>query len=126
MAKESVIVITEDELEPEEEPIITIKLEDVDEKSPIRVGLEDLTDDAAIIITEQDIAEGDMRTRFQSPLGRQFIAFVSAGLPDVFLKSQSELLNTRKQKQIKEAIDQVPDQALKKHLISRLGAIERF
>lgn len=112
MAKESVIVITEDDLEPEDEPIITI-------------GPEDLMH-AAIVITEEDIAEGDMRALFQSPLMRQFIAFVNAGLPDVFLMSQSELLNTGKQKRIKEAIDKVPDQALKKHLASRLGAIERF
>ena len=103
MAQESVIVITEDDLEPKGQVI--------------HIGMEDLIDDAAIVITAEDIVEDLMR---------QFITFVSAGLPDVFLRSHPELLENGNRQQIKRNIDQVPDQALKKHLASRLQAIAEF
>lgn len=125
MAKESVIVISEDDLEPEDEPIVTIGPEDLDEDPTTTIGPEDLMD-AAIVITAEDIVEGDMRALFRTSLMRQFIAFVSAGLPDVFLRSRPGLLRDSSRRQIKAAVDKVPDQALRKHLASRLGAIERF
>ncbi len=126
MNEESVIVITEGDLEPEDESVIAIGPEDLEEEPIIRVGPEDLMEGAAIVITAEDIAEGDMRALFRKPLMRQFVAFVSAGLPDVFLRSHPELLRDSSQRQIRTAIDKVPDQALRKHLASRLGAIERF
>lgn len=126
MAKESVIVISEDDLEPEDESIITIRPEDLDENSTITIGPEDLMEGAAVVITTEDIVEGDMRALFRTSLMRQFIAFVSAGLPDVFLRSHPGLLRDSSRKQIKAAVDKVPDQALRKHLASRLEGIERF
>lgn len=126
MAKESVIVISEDDLEPEDEPIVTIGPEDLDEDPTITIGPEDLMEGAAVVITTEDIVEGDMRALFRTPLMRPFIAFVSAGLPDVFLRSHPELLRDSNRKQIKAAVDKVPDQALRRYLASRLEAIERF
>lgn len=126
MNEESIIAITEDDLEPEEKPIVTIRPEDLDENSTITIGPEDLMEGAAVVITAEDIVEGDMRALFRTPLMRPFIAFVSAGLPDVFLRSHPELLRDSSRRQIKAAVDKVPDQALRKHLASRLGAIERF
>lgn len=126
MNEESIIAITEDDLKPEEKPIVTIGPEDLDEDPTITIGPEDLMEGAAIVITAEDIVEGDMRALFRKPLMRQFIAFVSAGLPDVFLRSRPGLLRDSNRKQIKAAVDKVPDQALRKHLASRLEAIERF
>jgi hypothetical protein len=125
MSKKPLIVITENDLEPEDESIITIGPEDLEADTAIAVEPEDALD-AAIVITSEDITEGDMRALFRTPLARQFVAFVSAGLPDVFLRAHLELLRDSSRKQIASVVDQVPDQALKKHLASRLGAIERF
>ncbi|MCP4258524.1 MAG: hypothetical protein GY774_13640 [Planctomycetes bacterium] len=124
MSKEKVIVITKDELDDELDD--EIRSIEEDEKRFVRIGAEDLVEESAIIITTEEIVEGDIRSLFQTPLRRQFIDFVSAGLPDVFLRSHEELLQTENHKKIQEAIDEVPDQALKKHLASRLEAVKLF
>lgn len=124
MAKEEIIVITEDELG--EEPEDKIRSNKEDEKQTFRNEHEDMVEESAIIITTEEILEGDMRSLFQTKLMRQFIDFVSAGLPEVFLRSHEELLQEKNQKKIRETIDEVPDQALKKHLTSRLEAIKLF
>jgi len=125
MSKKPPIVITENDLEPDDDAIITIGPEDLEADTTIAVEPEDALD-AAIVITSEDIAHGDMRALFRTPLMRQFIAFVSAGLPDVFLRAHPELSRDSSRKQIASVVDQVPDQALKRHLASRLEAFERF
>lgn len=125
MAKKPSIVITENDLEPEDDSIIIIGPEDLEPDTTSAVAPKDALD-AAVVITTEDIAHGDMRTLFRTPLMRQFVAFVSAGLPDVFLRAHPELSRDNSRKQVASVVDQVPDQALKKHLASRLEAIERF
>lgn len=124
MPKEKVIVITEDELDDELDD--EIRSIEKDEKRTFRIGPEDLVEESAIIITTEEIVEGDMRSLFQASIMRRFIDFVSAGLPEVFLRAHEELLQTDNHEKIREAIDEVPDQALKKHLASRLEAIKLF
>jgi hypothetical protein len=125
MPKEPSIVITEDDLGHEDEPIIAIRPEDLDEEPDVHIGPEDLAEGAAIVITAEDVAEGDMRALFKRSYMRQFIAFVSAGLPDAYVRAHPKRLKERRE-QIQKVIRRVPDQALRKHLASRLQALERL
>ena len=93
VSKKPSIVITENEQKPEAGAMITVGPEDL---VPDTSGANEPEDalDAAIVITGEDMVEGDMRARFQTPLLRQFVTFVSAGLPDVFLRAHPELSAT--------------------------------
>ena len=71
------------------------------------------------------VSQHRMPALFRSPLMRQFIAYVSAGLPQVYLQAHPALLRDRKRKRIARVLERLPDQSLKKHLSSRLQAIER-
>jgi hypothetical protein len=119
MAKKPDIVISADDLgdEPSSPPA---------RGEVIRIGLEDLVEGAAITVTAEDIAEDDLRALFRPPLMRQFLAFVDAGLPEVFARSHPELVQPHSREQIRAAIDRVPDPALKKHLAGRLAALQRL
>ncbi|MCP4897461.1 MAG: hypothetical protein GY906_10865 [bacterium] len=92
----------------------------------IRIGTEDLVDTQAFVITEEDLVEGDMRALFETPVMRQFIEFVEAGLPDAFLRSNPDLARAESRKKIEKVVVRVPDQALRQYLENRLQAISNY
>ena len=80
----------------------------------------------SIYIDSHDITADDISHLFESSLMHEFVQFVSAGLPQVFLKSKAHehLTVDENVATIRQAIEQVPDPDLKKYLLSRLRIIE--
>ena len=99
---------------------------DAGEERVVRIDPEDLVEETAIIITPEELLDGNLHNLLRTPLMRQFIGFVSAGLPDVFLRSHEELLKPRNHKKIQETIDEISDQVLRNYLVSRLEVVKKF
>ena len=93
--------------------------------SPIhQLGHDDLVEGAVIIVTTEDIAEVDEFSSFSPEHVQEFVEFVSAGLPEVFLRCHPNLLDANTQDWIREVIDNLSDRSLQMYLSIRLTSLK--
>lgn len=90
------------------------------------LGREDLVDSAAIVVTVDEVAEMDELSPFSSESMQEFVAFVAAGLPEVFLRSHSGLVDAGTQDEIRAVIDEVSDRSLQAYLRTRLMFLQQY